>query len=552
MSKISFYIRNISSSSGVHIINSNFSLHIPALHPGKDHENIKDRTKKRQLWKEDYANRSKIQCFLCNYAGAKASHLKRHYTEVHGYNVHQDASNDIHKPDPDDPDGALCPECGEHFVNKVTLILHLLKEHSCPKGEQCLYCPNRYMDVPSHVDKLHKEEKDKPNQVCKKCGVGSSQFSSFEALFKHTMQYHRKGPNDLKDRNIDGNNYTQKHTAKRLSMKKRIAAKNCQNKKNKNLEKSSSENVLKGKDGLEIVPEKDSVNDESLNDESMDGFGCVSTGKRKKYKPQHLSGICPFCELKFSDLLGHIRHKCHGQSETGDIPSTDVRKMTCSLCQETFNSVRALVTHRQLHPQFKNHCCTKCGSEFETVVFLRTHRATNCPKMKKKKKKKTPQSYLQEIKKLKPEPTSNHSGTPTEDSERGNAEELKPSSTQTAHLSTLLKMVNDLNTNNITASSIIQEEPKPKPIEYEGRGTVKCHICLKSFTIKSLLRRHYISHHCYEPDKVQSNLCLIDSENDDTKPEASCIECNRYFGNVHARIKVRGQYEIHFYICKKY
>ena len=127
-----------------------------------------------------------------------------------------------------------------------------------------------------------------------------------------------------------------------------------------------------------------------------------------------------------------------------------------------------------------------------------------------------------------------------------------PSSTQTAHLSTLLKMVNDLNTNNITASSIIQEEPKPKPIEYEGRGTVKCHICLKSFTIKSLLRRHYISHHCYEPDKVQSNLCLIDSENDDTKPEASCIECNRYFGNVHARIKVRGQYEIHFYICKKY
>ena len=92
------------------------------------------------------------------------------------------------------------------------------------------------------------------------------------------------------------------------------------------------------------------------------------------------------------------------------------------------------------------------------------------------KKKKTQKLYLQESKKLKPEPTSNHSGTPIEDSERDQAEELNPPSAQTAHLSTLLKMVNDLNTNNITASSIIQEEPKSKPIEYEGRGTVKCHI----------------------------------------------------------------------------
>ena len=547
-------MRNISRNSGVLIINSNFSLHIPALHPGKDHENIQDRTKMRLLWKEDYANRSKIQCFLCNYAGTKASHLKRHYSEVHGYNVHHNASNDIHKPDPDDPDGALCPECGEHFINKVTLILHLLKEHSCPKGEQCLYCPNRYMDVPSHVDKFHKEEKDKLNQVCKKCGVGSSHFNSFETLFKHTVQYHRKGSNDFKDRTGNGDMYTTKDAAKRLRMKKKIAAKHCQNKKNKNanLEKSSNESTLRNKDGLEIMAQKTSVNEESLNDESMDGFGCISTGKRKKYKPQHLSGICPFCELKFSDLLGHIRHKCHGQSETGETMPTDVRKMTCSLCQETFNSVRALVTHRQLHPQFKSHCCTKCGSEFETVVFLRSHRASNCPKMRKKKKKKSQQSYLQEIKNLKPEPTSTHSGTPIEDSERDKAEELNPPSAQTAQLSTLLKMVNDLNTNNITASSIIQAEPKSKPIEYEGRGTVKCHICLKSFTIKSLLRRHYISHHCYAPDKVQSNLCLIDSENDDTKPEASCIECNRYFGNVHARIKVRRQYEIHTYTYKKY
>merc|ERR1712150_218908 len=112
---------------------------------------------------------------------------------------------------------------------------------------------------------------------------------------------------------------------------------------------------------------------------SMDGFGCPSVGKRKKYVPQHLSGICPFCELKFSDLLGHIRHKGHEQSECS---SLEDRKKQCSLCQETFNSVRELVTHRQLHPQFKNHACTKCGSEFETVILLRSHRANSCSRTK--------------------------------------------------------------------------------------------------------------------------------------------------------------------------
>ena len=62
-----------------------FSCHIPAVHPEKAKDYIKERTIRRRLWKEDYANRSKIQCFICDYAGSKASHLKRHYTEVHGY-----------------------------------------------------------------------------------------------------------------------------------------------------------------------------------------------------------------------------------------------------------------------------------------------------------------------------------------------------------------------------------------------------------------------------------------------------------------------------------
>ena len=28
---------------------------------------------------------------------------------------------------------------------------------------------------------------------------------------------------------------------------------------------------------------------------------------KKKYVPVHLAGTCPYCEYKFSDLLGHIR-----------------------------------------------------------------------------------------------------------------------------------------------------------------------------------------------------------------------------------------------------
>ncbi len=33
----------------------------------------------------------------------------------------------------------------------------------------------------------------------------------------------------------------------------------------------------------------------------------VDNSKRTKYVPEKLVGVCPYCELKFSDLLGHIR-----------------------------------------------------------------------------------------------------------------------------------------------------------------------------------------------------------------------------------------------------
>ena len=91
-------------------------------------------------------------------------------------------------------------------------------------------------------------------------------------------------------------------------------------------------------------------------------------------------GTCPYCEYKFSDLLGHIRHG-HATEKTSE------KANTCPLCTETFGSVRELVSHRQLHPQFKSHVCSKCSLEFETVVELRNHRAKFCTKSKKAKKK---------------------------------------------------------------------------------------------------------------------------------------------------------------------
>ena len=65
----------------------------------------------------------------------------RHYVDVHGYDA-----TIADAPDADDemPDGALCTECGEIFINRHGLMRHLIKAHSKPGGEQCLYCPFRY------------------------------------------------------------------------------------------------------------------------------------------------------------------------------------------------------------------------------------------------------------------------------------------------------------------------------------------------------------------------------------------------------------------------
>ena len=54
--------------------------------------------------------------------------MVRHYVDVHGYDASiADAKN---LQDDDMPDGCLCTECGEIFINRHGLMRHLIKAHS--------------------------------------------------------------------------------------------------------------------------------------------------------------------------------------------------------------------------------------------------------------------------------------------------------------------------------------------------------------------------------------------------------------------------------------
>ena len=375
---------------------------------------IKAHDEKLRRWKADLASRAKIQCLMCSFAGVKTSNMARHYVDVHGY----DASI-ADAPDADDemPDGALCVECGQIFINRHGLMRHLIKTHSKPGGEQCLYCPFRYKDILAHIDKVHSDEKNATDQQnCKRC-VPEQKFSNFQDLLQHMRNYHKK---------------------KIVETKKEKVKKLCENCGKLAKHKSNECPVA-----IKRANEEDAENEDT----------------KKRYVPIHLSGTCPYCEYKFSDLLGHIRHG-HEAEKNGD------KANICPLCAETFGSVRELVSHRQLHPQFKNHSCSKCSSEFETVVELRHHRAKLCTKSKKVKKKASEQPESAMLLKT-------------------------PEKTTSAALNTLMAMANNLNDD-------IKVE-KVKNVDYEGRGSVPCHLCKKSFTLKVLLKRHYIACHGYDP-----------------------------------------------------
>ena len=78
---------------------------------------------------------------------------------------------------------------------------------------------------------------------------------------------------------------------------------------------------------------------DAVNDDSNDGAGPKAKAPKRKNPTIHLAGICPYCELKFADLLGHIRHNHEKDKDKEQNP----KALECQLCQETFKSVRELV-----------------------------------------------------------------------------------------------------------------------------------------------------------------------------------------------------------------
>ena len=280
-----------------------------------------------------------------------------------------------------------------------------------------------------------------------------------------------------------------------------------------------------------------------LGEDDVTTSAIAVESKSKKYVPVHLSGICPYCEHKFSDLLGHIRHGHRKKDKTGN---NIWLSRECALCSEKFGSVRELVTHRQLHPQFNYHSCQKCKiAKFETIVELRAHRRMDCIKNKigaKSKRLKIASAEIELKVKKENDHLSGMEGLTTgtglahnigiiediglksaSDSFAGGSDDVKPSTT-------------------IAFGAV-----KPKQAEYEGRGTVCCHLCQRQFSMKQLLRRHYIASHGYDPNLANSGKDTATSSTSTPGPGAlvslNCPICEQTFASLHARIK--HQLDIH-------
>ena len=73
-------------------------------------------------------------------------------------------------------------------------------------------------------------------------------------------------------------------------------------------------------------------------------------------------------------------------------------------------------------------------------------------------------------------------------------------------LNTLMLMANGILTNTEDEQTNKDEVNKTKSVDFEGRGTVACHLCQKSFILKTLLKRHYITCHNYDPQCPTGNL----------------------------------------------
>ncbi len=502
--------------------------HLRVAHPDLAADEIREHDERLAMWRADLALRAKIQCLMCSFAGVRGSNMTRHYVDVHGYDSTR-AGNAL--ADEDMPDGALCTECGEIFNNKHALVKHLLKLHCRPGGEQCVYCSFRYTDVMTHINNMHPELKNSTGpQMCTKC-IPQQSFNSFDDLLQHARAYHKK--------NIQYSNpASSSDGGKSSSTTSRKKAKRLCDGCGKLARHKNKECTNHGATKSSTIADQDRLGDDDNNVEVSEA---TMPSTKKKYVPVHLAGICPYCEFKFSDLLGHIRHNHAKEKEAAEAESGT----SCDLCNERFRSVRELVTHRQLHPQFKMHACTKCSvEEFETVVELRNHRLKECTKSKRSKSKRGAKAKNTNGDSVSHESSgADNNGSSMSalntlmmmangldqvgDNKKKSGDEAGPSSSSNRRLSG--GGSNNANGKDNGNKNSIDDTRAPS--EFEGRGTVSCHICKKVFTLKTLLRRHYSNAHNFDHTKVDEENTEADSD------DLDCRECNKKLKNIHDRIK---------------
>ena len=166
-------------------------------------------------------------------------------------------------------------------------------------------------------------------------------------------------------------------------------------------------------------------------------------------------------------------------------------------------------------------------AKFETIVSLRNHWRKECIKNKNR-------CRLEMTIKKETDPLSGMEGLTTGSvaltDDKGNTSTAVNFAASTAPN-------DDARASSTPANEIAAL--KPKQAEYEGRGTVCCHLCQRQFTMKQLLRRHYIATHGYDPNLTNSakDFATPFSASSGIPESLLCMACKQTFVNLHARIR---------------